>query len=287
MISLTLDLAEKANVNMYKVFSELAHVSEYPRAADRERECPTLFFQGAVFATLLGTLSHLAYGYLTKADVKATSSFAMAMMGVYFGASWVSMILNGRYFASPGFEAGMCMGYEIYAFLMEFVYWYNGKFRKDFMFHHILCMFFSVATAYAWVQIPEVDVSYWLFVWRSICYMLGSNFLANARLFMNTTLVNLLFAITFVVARVFNQLPFIKLSVLDTLELGFGIELLEKESKTKALMWESHWTTALVVAWAFLVILNFYWSFKVIQVVYWKITKQTKSTKAKEAKKVT
>lgn len=275
------DFTDRENVNTFEVFRTISHISEYPRASDRERECPTLFFQGAIVSSLLGIFSHLFYKLFTGGDVKKDSSFAMMMMGAYFLASWVSMNLDGSYYASPGFEAGMCMGYEVYAFLMEFVYWYNGKFRKDFMFHHILCMFFSVATAYAWVQIPEVDVSYWLFVWRSICYMLGANFLANARLILNTNIVNLLFAISFVVARVYNQIPFIKLSIVDAMELGLGKKMVT--ASTRADMWQSHWTTALVIAWALLVVLNLYWSFKVCQVVYWKLTKQSRSTKAKKS----
>lgn len=284
-----MDLAERSDVNMFQVFATAAQISEYPRAQDRQRECPTLFFQGAVFATLVGVLSHVLYKRFSD-DVKAVSSFAMMAMGTYFGICWFYMMAEGRYLASPGFEAGMCMGYEIYAFVMEFVYWYNGRFRRDFMFHHILCMFFSVATAYAWVQIPEVDVSYWLFVCRSICYMLGSNFLANARLLVNTNAVNLVFAINCIIARVYNQLPFIKLAVRDSLELTvLGDQLpsqamdLVGRGNGKAQMWESHWTTALVVAWALLVVLNLFWSFKVAQVMYWKLTGQTRSTKTKKS----
>ena len=144
--SFSLDVWDREAVNTYHVFNTIQHISEYPRAPDRERECPTLFFQGAIFASLLGVSSHLFYKVLKGGDIKNDSSFAMMMMGAYFLASWVTMNWNGTYFASPGFEAGMCMGYEIYAFLMEFVYWYNGRYRPDYMFHHILCMFFSVAT---------------------------------------------------------------------------------------------------------------------------------------------
>ncbi|QDZ21092.1 hypothetical protein HOP50_05g36200 [Chloropicon primus] len=292
MFELTMDVADRSNVNMHEVFGRILHISEYPRAeaADRHREL-AIFFEGAVFATLLGIGSHYVYGRITKQDVKTVSSFAMMAMGTYFFASWVSMMYDGRYLVSPGFEAGMCMGYEVYAFIMEFVYLYNGRFRKDFMFHHVLCMFFSVATAYAWVQIPDLDVSYWFFVWRSICYMLGSNFLANARLVHNTNAVNLSFAINFVVSRVYNQMPFVKIALRDAIEIGLEQNLKVQvppavwqvlgEGRGKAVMWQSHWTTALVIAWALLVLLNFFWSFKVIQVMYWKLTGQTRSTKKK------
>ena len=120
--------------------------------------------------------------------------------------------------------------------------------------------------------------------------MLGSNFLANARLLVNTNAVNLVFAINFIIARVYNQLPFIKLAVRDSLELtGLGDQFpsqamdLVGRGTGKAQMWESHWTTALVVAWALLVVLNLFWSFKVAQVMYWKLTGQTRSTKKKKS----
>ena len=106
----------------------------------------------------------------------------MAVLSLFFLLTWISCTATGRALASPGIEAGVCAGYEVYAFVMEFVYLFKGRFRKDFFFHHLLCMFFCAATAHAWVAIPATDVAHWLFVWRSICFMLGGNFLANFRL---------------------------------------------------------------------------------------------------------
>ena len=284
MDKLTLDVSVQyhEDVNMKTIFDELWHIAKYPGAEHRDRETDlVLFFEGAALAALIGIASHVIYGALTKKDVKTVSSFAMMVPAGYFLLNWLRMFLgDGRYFASLGFEAGMCMGLEVYTFTMELVYLYNGVFRKDYMLHHLLCMFFSVATAYAWLRIPDLDVAYWLFVWRSNCFMLGANFFANARLVWKNNVTNLAFAVSFVVCRVYNQIPFAKLATQDFLRLLVDSALNDEQKNEvgwkvkmgKAKLWKSHWTTALVVAWAILVVLNFYWSFKVCQVVFWKLT---------------
>lgn len=110
--------------------------------------------------------------------------------------------------------------------------------------------------------------------------MLGANFFANARLVWKNNVTNLAFAVSFVVCRVYNQIPFAKLATQDFLRLLVDSALNDEQNNEvgwkvkmgKAKLWKSHWTTALVVAWAILVVLNFYWSFKVCQVVFWKLT---------------
>ena len=94
---LTWDVSERSGVNAAQVLGEILHVSEYPRAADRLRECPLLFFEGSIFASLLGVVSHIVYGAVTKKDVKAVSSFAMMLMGTYFWISWLAMTVDGAF----------------------------------------------------------------------------------------------------------------------------------------------------------------------------------------------
>ena len=227
MDKLTLDVSVQyhEDVNMKTIFDELWHIAKYPGAEHRDRETDlVLFFEGAALAALIGIASHVIYGALTKKDVKTVSSFAMMVPAGYFLLNWLRMFLgDGRYFASLGFEAGMCMGLEVYTFTMELVYLYNGVFRKDYMLHHLLCMFFSVATAYAWLRIPDLDVAYWLFVWRSNCFMLGANFFANARLVWKNNVTNLAFAVSFVFYPIAFVLFNIVLIIIDAFSMFLAV----------------------------------------------------------------
>ena len=118
MDKLTLDVSVQyhEDVNMKTIFDELWHIAKYPGAEHRDRETDlVLFFEGAALAALIGIASHVIYGALTKKDVKTVSSFAMMVPAGYFLLNWLRMFLgDGRYFASLGFEAGMCMGLEVY-----------------------------------------------------------------------------------------------------------------------------------------------------------------------------
>ena len=104
--------------NLVAMFARLDHAGDYPVVVSRRDELD-LFIKCGIATSVFAVLAHVAYGRWRAGDIKAISSFVMMLLGGYFSANWVAMAASGEALASPGVEAGMCLGYELYAFIIE------------------------------------------------------------------------------------------------------------------------------------------------------------------------
>jgi len=232
------------------------------------------WYQSMAFFTMVGVCLHFGYHLVRPNDeASAKNGLASSVTTAIFLVNWIGIkcSADGVHYFSAGILSGACAGYELYACLNELLNLSNGLVRTDMIFHHGLCLVFIVCTGYIWGQLPEGDIIYWAIVWDSIAISLASNVALNMRLFCKGTdfqkPADALFALHFLLVRVVEQLPFfaIAFSASGPIQATF---------ETGTLVF-GHTLTAFVFgAWVMLMVLNFFWAYKVVAMVFKTLTRK-------------
>lgn len=236
------------------------------------------------FFTLVGVCLHALHHLLRPHDPPAAKNgFASALCSLIFTINWLGIHANstGVHIFSAGIVAGACAGYELYASLNEVLNLISGLIRRDMILHHGLCLVFIVLTGCLWQQLPLADDIYWAMVWDSIAISLASNVPLNLRAMCKGTpyekASNVVFALTFMSVRVFEQLQFARIAAAESGPIGIWLA-------TGKLPFVSHTTTMIFAAWVVLMLLNLFWSFKVMSMSLKSIMGKDKKCKSKEEK---
>ena len=195
-------------------------------------------------------VAHYFWHTFVNKSVRSANCFVQMAFSLLFVYNWAHMWAKGT--PTPftiGEQSGACAGYELYGLIGEVLMYVTGEAKRtDMIFHHLMCVAFTVFTLAVYSQVTVADLFYWHLAWDSISRMLVSNVPWSLRYFAPGMVSDVLFTVVFVWARVIEQVPFV-------------LRLSRADFKFDSLA-----TAGVTFAWSALAVLNVYWFTQLVSV---------------------